>query len=178
MITLQQFLETFNYRITEGSEYGWGCYGNNAHQLGTWNGVHGEGGWSGNIVFDTKNQTVYNVEVCDYTNNRAYRLINAAYQDNYRKEASTRGMLENQAWDDVNFVDLEIEKDWLEKACAIVANKDYDTRVQIPLDLDTDLLFRLMQQAHEHDITLNQMVEKIMVAAMDDRKQRGKYDFN
>jgi hypothetical protein len=178
MITLQQFFETFDYRITEGSEYMWSCYGDNAHQLSTWNGVHGDGGWSGNIVFDTKTQTVYEVDVCDYTRSRAYRLINVEYQNKYQEEAKTRSVLANQAWDEVNFTDLETEEDWLEKASAIVVGEDYDTRVQIPLNLDTDILFRLMQRAHEHDITLNQMVEKVMVSAIDEYKQRGEHDFN
>ena len=35
-------------------------------------------------------------------------------------------------------------------------------RVTIDIDLDEDLLYQLMLQAHEHDITLNQMIEKIL----------------
>ena len=35
-----------------------------------------------------------------------------------------------------------------------------DNRVTIELDLDQDLLYQLMLKAHEHDITLNQMIEK------------------
>ena len=37
-----------------------------------------------------------------------------------------------------------------------------DNRVTIELDLDQDLLYQLMLKAHEHDITLNQMIEKIL----------------
>ena len=37
-----------------------------------------------------------------------------------------------------------------------------DNRVTIELDLDEDLLYQLMLKAHEHDITLNQMIEKIL----------------
>jgi hypothetical protein len=162
MITLKQFFETFDYRITEGSDYGWSCYGPDAYMLSSWNGVHDTGGVSGNIVFDTKTQTVYEVEVCDYTNNRAYRLINPAFVDAHRKEANNREVDLNQAWDDVKFVDLDVEEDWLEKAQAIVAGEDYDTRVQMPLTLDNDQLFDLMKLAHENDVTLNQMVEQVL----------------
>lgn len=35
-------------------------------------------------------------------------------------------------------------------------------RVTIEIDLDQDLLYQLMLKAHEHDITLNQMIEKIL----------------
>ena len=37
-----------------------------------------------------------------------------------------------------------------------------DNRVTIEVDLDEDLLYQLMLKAHEHDITLNQMIEKIL----------------
>ena len=37
-----------------------------------------------------------------------------------------------------------------------------DNRVTIEIDLGEDLLYQLMLMAHEHDITLNQMIEKKM----------------
>lgn len=37
-----------------------------------------------------------------------------------------------------------------------------DNRVTIEIDLEEDLLYQLMLRAHEHDITLNQMIEKIL----------------
>jgi predicted HicB family RNase H-like nuclease len=40
-------------------------------------------------------------------------------------------------------------------------------RVTIEIDLDEDLLYQLMLQAHEHDITLNQMIEKILREYLD-----------
>jgi len=162
MITLKQFFETFGYRITEGGEYGWECYGPNAYTIDSWNGIQGTGGFAGSIIFDTKDQTVYEAEVCDYTRNRAYRLINPGLVEAHKKEAEQRIVDLNQAWDDVKFVDLEVEEDWLDKARAIVAGEDYDDRVQVPLTLHNDQLFDLMKLAHERDVTLNQMVETVL----------------
>ena len=42
-----------------------------------------------------------------------------------------------------------------------------DNRVTIELDLDEDLLYQLMLKAHEHDITLNQMIERILREYLD-----------
>ena len=42
-----------------------------------------------------------------------------------------------------------------------------DNRVTIEVDLDQDLLYQLMLKAHEHDITLNQMIEKILREYLD-----------
>jgi hypothetical protein len=162
MVTLQQYFELVNYRITEGCDYGWQCYGPKAHMLSAWNGVHGDGGWSTNVIFDTDFQTVYEVEICDYTNNRAYRMINPDYKSQHDEESHDRGELGNQAWDDVEYIDLDVVEDFLEKARAIIAGEDYDNRVQVPLDLDDALLFELMKQAHDRDLTLNQMVEDIL----------------
>ena len=42
-----------------------------------------------------------------------------------------------------------------------------DNRVTIELDLEEDLLYQLMLKAHEHDITLNQLIEKILREYLD-----------
>lgn len=155
MITLRHWMELSEYRITEGSEYY--CNVPNLFCLSSWNGDHN--GWSFSIVFDPKNdQKVYMVEVCDYKNNRAYR----------RKDESI--VSNKQAWDDVDFVELEVDEDFISKAQAIVAGQDYDTRVTVPLDLEDDLMFDLMKKAHEKDLTLNQLVEEVLWAAIDANK--------
>jgi predicted nucleic acid-binding protein len=89
-------------------------------------------------------------------------LINPGLVEAHKKEAEQRIVDLNQAWDDVKFIDLEVEEDWLDKAQAIVAGEDYDDRVQMPLTLDNDQLFDLMKLAHERDVTLNQMVETVL----------------
>jgi hypothetical protein len=165
---MQQFMETIDYRVTDSSEYLWQCFGDNAQTLGS-NGS----GYTINITFDCQNQTVYEMEAHDYVNDRAYRLINPAYLEAHRKEAKQLNVNMSQAWDDVNFVDLDVKEDWLEKAQAIVAGKDYDDRVQMPLNLDNELLFDLMKQAHEQDITLNQMIEQALRAAIEQHEKNG-----
>lgn len=165
MISLKQWMETVGYRITEGSDYGWQCYGPNAHMLDSWNGS--QDGHSFTIVFDTKTQVVYEVQAHDYVHNRAYRIINPDYAKANKKEAKQRGVSRKEAWDDVNYVDLETDEDWLAKAQAIFANEDYDTRVSVPLDIEDDLVFEMMKQAHERDITLNQYVELILKKVID-----------
>jgi len=169
MITLKEWMEAIGYRITEGDTYGWQCYGNNAYSISAWNGVHGRGGWSANVVFDTRDQTVFEADVCDYTNERAYRLINPDYRKDYDAEAKDRDSLANQAWDDVDFTDLETDDDWIQKALAIVAGEvDYDTRVSVPLDLPKDELFEIMRLAHERDMTLNEYVEEALRCAIEE----------
>jgi DNA-binding PucR family transcriptional regulator len=163
---MKEWMELVDYKITEGSDYGWSCYGPNSYTLDSWNGVHGTGGYSFSIVFSTKSQKVYEVSMCDYTNNRAYRMINPSKVEKHRKEAESKSVLANQAWDDVDFVDLDVVDDFIQKALAIKAGEDYDTRVLVPVDFTEEELLTYMKIAHERDITFNQLVEEALREAI------------
>ena len=163
---MKEFMELVDYKITEGSDYGWQCFGPNSYQLSHWNGIHGKGGWGANIVFSTKSQKVYCVEACDYTNDRAYRMINPKFQDKYDAESKERGELGNQAWDDVDYVDLEADDDFIQKFLAIKAGEDYDTRVSVSVDFSDEELLKYMKLAHERDITFNELVTQALTEAI------------
>lgn len=160
MITLKEFMEICNYRITEGSDYQWECYGPNAYTLDSWNGD--QDGHSFSIYFDTKTQEVYEVQIHDYRNQRAYRMINPEFAKKHKKEAKRREVEYKEAWDDVNYIDLEVDDDWIQKALAVEAGEVYDTRVSVPLVLDRDQMYDLMTLAHERDMTLNELVEFVV----------------
>jgi hypothetical protein len=164
MLTVKEWMELVEYRITEGSDYGWGCFGPRTYSMSSWNGD--QDGHSFNITFDTGDQTVYAVEVCDYKHSRAYRIINPDYQKAYRKEATELDAPADQAWDDINFVDLEADDDFIQKSLAIRAGEDYDTRVTIPLDIPEDELMVLFKAAHERDMTFNEFVEQAIRAVL------------
>lgn len=160
MITLKEWMEVVDYRITEGSNYLWDCYGHDSYSLDSWNGDHN--GHSFSIIFDTKTQVVYEVQAHDYKNQRAYRRCNPATQLDMETEAGNRGVNKKEAWEDVDYVDLESDDDWIQKAIAIAAGEDYDTRVSVPLDLDDDVLLKLMKMAHERDLTFNEFIEGVL----------------
>lgn len=46
-----------------------------------------------------------------------------------------------------------------------------DNRVTIKIDLEEDVLYQLMLQAHEQDITLNQLVERILREFIDEHEK-------
>ena len=165
MITLKEWMEIVDYRITEGSDYGWHCYGNDVHMLDSWNGE--QDGHSFTVIFDTKTQVVYEVQAHDYVHNRAYRMINPDFQKKNKKEAKRRDIDKKNAWDDVDYVDLEVEDDFIQKCLAIKAGEDYDTRVSVPMDFSDEELLQYMKLAHEQDITFNQLVERALREAID-----------
>lgn len=174
MITLKEWMEIVDYKITEGSDFGWNCYGKDVHMLDSWNGE--QDGHSFTVIFDTKDQTVYEVQAHDYVHNRAYRMINPDFQKKAKKEARKRDVNKNMAWDDVNYVDLEVDDDFMQKCLSIRAGEDYDTRVSVPLELEDELMFELMKMAHERDITLNEMVEELLRRVIDEKTIRNEFD--
>lgn len=165
MITLKDWMEAVNYRITEGSEYCWHCYGPAAYTLDSWDGDHD--GVSASVVFSTNTQNVFELTVADYRRQRAYRYINPQYLEAYRKEAEVRGDGADQAWDDVRYIDLETEADFLEKLHAIMNYLPYDERVEVPLTLPQAELFQLMKLAHQQDLTLNELIEDMLREMID-----------
>jgi len=165
MITLKEWMEIVDYKITEGSDFGWLCYGKDVHMLDSWNGE--QDGHSFTVIFDTKTQVVYEVQAHDYVHNRAYRMINPDFQKKTKKEAKRRDVDKNNAWDDVNYTDLEVDDDFIQKCLAIKAGEDYDTRVSVPMDFSDEELLQYMKLAHDLDITFNQFVERALREAID-----------
>ena len=164
MLTIKEWMELADYRITEGADYQWQSYGPDAYIMTSWNGE--QDGYSFSIYFDTKTQVVYEVQAHDYKNERAYRIINPDFAEANANEADERDIDNNIAWDDLAYVDLEVDDDFIQKCLAIKAGEDYDTRVSVPLDLPDDVLFDLMKLAHSQDITLNELVEGILEDAI------------
>ena len=109
MLTLKAWMELVDYKVTEGSDYFTNIKG--LYSMSSWN--EQQDGFSFFIAFDPKdNQRVYAVEACDYANNRAYRL----------KDPDI--ILDKQAWDDVDFTELDVDDDFIQKAMAIKAGEE------------------------------------------------------
>ncbi len=168
MITLKEWMELVNYRITEGSDYGWRCYGHDVHMLDSWNGE--QDGHSFTVIFDTKTETVYEVQAHDYARNRAYRLINPEFKSAHDDESNGRGIEINNAWDDVDYIDLDVDDDFFQKGLAIRDGEEYDTRVQIEVNFDDSELLQYMKIAHDRDITFNELVEIALQEAIDQHR--------
>ena len=164
MITLKEWMEVVNYRITEGSNYGWRCYGTDAYCLDSWNGD--QEGHSLTVTFDQRTQVVYEAQIHDYLHNRAYRMINPDYVTAHTAEAESRDSSMHEAWEDMDYIDLDVDDDWIQKALAVVAGEDYDTRVSVPIDIPDHELLKYMKLAHERDITFNELVTEALTEAV------------
>ena len=171
MITMQEWMEIVKYKISEGDTYCWHCFGYNAYFLDSRSSddVMDDEGHSFTIIFDTSTQEVYEVQAHDFRLNRAYRMINPDYQEKIKNESAGRGTNHYEAWEGVDYVDLETDDDFIQKCLAIAAGEDYDTRVSVPIDLTDSEMMTLFMMAHKADKTFNEFVTDILVAALEDR---------
>ena len=140
MITLKEWMEIVEYKITEGYPYCWSCFGNNAYGLDNWNGDNTDG-FSIGIIFDTKTQEVYQVEAHDYKRQCSYQYTNPLFKAAFDNETRARGA---SLTDEYPHHALDSEDDWIEKATAIFNGIDYDTRIVVPLNFDKEELHMLI----------------------------------
>jgi hypothetical protein len=169
MITLKQFLECIEYKITDGYDYQWACFGPNARGVG-WDSENTAS--SASVIFSSVDQTVFEITAWDGPNSREYRRINPDFLDAYKKESKSRKIKFRESIDGRKYIDLEVEEDVIEKVSAIVAGKDYDTRVMIPLDLDDETELLLYKQAHLADMSVNDFVADILTNYIELRRKK------
>jgi len=173
---LSQINEAFNHKITSGSEYQWYCYGPDARFL-DYESHYAHVG----VIYSTETLEIFQAEVSVKSDawdedKKPYRWLNPEYKDSFYSEAIKRDVDPDQAWDDIKWTDLEVEEDWLEKAIAIFNGEEFDNRIQVPIDLDDDLLLKLSMEAHKRDITLNNMIEIILQEVIDRHRVNGTID--
>ena len=171
---LRDYLEAINYRITGGSDYQWTCFGPNARYLDCDDSTYASGTYSVVAIFDSETQEVYSVEAWDYTNDRTYRWIDPDYIGAYKKACKKHDVDFKNAMDDKNFIDLSVENDILSKAGAIVLGEEYDTRIQLEVDIPDEDLLQYMKLAHDLDITFNELVERAVKEAIEDYEDNPK----
>jgi hypothetical protein len=128
------------------------------------------------VIFSTINQEVYEAEVSVKRDAwkedmRPYRWLNPDSKDFMIIESEKRKIDWQQAWDDVKWIDLDVEEDFFEKAEAIFNGQVFDARIQVPVELDNDTLLKLFTMAHERDITLNELITEILQKVIDEHNE-------
>ena len=166
---IKQINEVLDHKITTGREYTWNCYPDARFLEYESDYAHVS------VIFSTINQEVYEAEICikrdAYKEDmRPYRWLNPDTKDAMIDEAKKRKVKYRKAWDDVKYIDLDLEVDFLEKAKAIFNGLDFDTRVLMEVDLDDETLLKLAVEAHKRDITINKYIEEVLQAFIDKEK--------
>jgi hypothetical protein len=126
-ITIKNFMEVIKYKINDVCQFMWDCYGQNAYILDSY-----RNNGSLQIIFDLKNQTVYEFSVCDYKANKAYKWINPKFERKRKAESKNKGFTVDQAWDETNYQPTSVNK--LFNFAKSVSNmRDFKPKIQ-PVD--------------------------------------------
>lgn len=98
-------------RISGGSEYQWKCYGPNARFL-DFSAIDGIDNIT--VIFDSKNQTVYEIEVYPVDeHDPCYVWFNPAFRSEVFKDAAERQVDILAAYDSVRFIEVISEQEIL-----------------------------------------------------------------
>lgn len=103
---LKQIIEACDYRVCDGSEYLWDSFGPNARYMQFSDQSERE---HCSIVFDTKNQTVYEVTLYVPHGDLAFKWTHPDYRNAYLAECLAKNVRFNEAWDDVDYQMLDAE---------------------------------------------------------------------
>ena len=105
-MTLLEIIQACEARISGGSEYQWACYGPNARYLDF---SDRDGTECVSIVFDSKTQAVYSLEMNVPGYEQAFGWRNKMYEQAYLDECAKRKVKPNHAWDDTDYQQVEAD---------------------------------------------------------------------
>lgn len=100
-------------------------------------------------------------------------MINPDYLEPYIAECSHRNVQFSEATEEYDYIDLDVDEDFVEKASAIIAGEEYDEKITVPLTLSDADMLQLCMLAHEADVTLNEYVTTMLKEFI---KERSKND--
>jgi len=91
-------------RCSGGDPYMWHCYGEHANYM-EFRTVAGQG--YSHCIYDTKTYMVYEVHAEIPEKDQAFRWLNPKTKDAYLQEATQRKVNPNEAWDEVEYINID-----------------------------------------------------------------------
>jgi len=84
--TIEQYLDTIDYKIGDGSKFMWSCFGPKAYQY-TYAAINFTSYvFELNMIFDTETRIVYVVEFCVVEGDKVYKCFNPEFKEAYDTE--------------------------------------------------------------------------------------------
>ena len=107
---LHEFLKATKYKITDGFEYQWECYGLNAFSISREFSRNNNFVYSASCIFDTKSQNLFEVSFWDYKKRKTYRWIKRSFFKAYKSECKKRNVSFSMASDNMKYEDVYFNK--------------------------------------------------------------------
>lgn len=158
---LSEIVKAANYKIKEGCEFLWDCYGENSRTL-DFGGDDAESVVS--CVFDSGKDIVFQVEIYS-KDGKVYRWVDPEYQETLKNEFQNRGLSYDYAYDDVMWFDLEHTNDVFIKTKQIIETGICDDKVTILLEIQSQEDYdKLQQLSIQKGINIKDVVAEFLEA--------------
>ena len=102
---IKDYLEAIDFAITGGEKFCWQCYGPDARYLDFEIDLN----TSISAIFSTKDQRVFRVEVSNVFWRKAFAWDDMEFYPIYLNECQRRHVIPQQAFDDVNYAQVDSE---------------------------------------------------------------------
>jgi ribonucleotide reductase alpha subunit len=156
---LQDIIIAAQFKISEGSEYQWACYGQNARFLDFQSEFEDV---RAGCIFDSQNQTVY--EAYLYFGEKAYRWLNPEFSEVMYDESFERDIDPRLYLDEFHFSDCEVSEDLIEKITDAFETGTCTNDIIIPLNLtpeQEELFARLPEHTDLNEFITQALMEKV-----------------
>lgn len=100
-ITLQDYLDIIDYKICDGSNFEWKCYGPNSYIYTKTKYSPNAWDYELTIIFDTKDKTVYELEFSEYSTDLYAKWYNPVFKEAHMDEFKVKQELYGFSDDDV-----------------------------------------------------------------------------
>lgn len=176
-MSLHDFFTLFDYKVTEGSDFCWNCFGPNSRFIELkYNDI------GGSVVFSKLDQEIFQAEVYDEAKNLAYRWMPTQAKIDYFAECEKRNVPKMEAWDGCEFVDVDSVSEFYGIVKSLIEGEDPDEDfpeddLDVELDLPHNVIVFLALEAHKRNITLNEMIN-IVLREMLTKIENGEIDLN
>lgn len=117
---------------------------------------------SATLIYDNLKITAHEIRVRSVDQQHYYKWINSEHTTSVDVKFFAQADESASACSPT-----ECLEDILAKVKGILCNTKYDTRVVIKLEIEDGIAYKLMQQAHQQDITLNEYFNRILMDAVD-----------
>lgn len=155
MKRINAFLRAANWQVTEGTAFGWDCFGPNIRYLIA---SINETDVHASAIFSTESKELYVMELFVAEQNTNRRWINPKYQETYRSAFIARALDPDRADEVSQFIDTDFD-DMLRRTTEAFSGPRYS---DIDLHLEEEVAVAAMKVAHGKDITLNELVDEIL----------------
>lgn len=107
---LMNFLKAVKYKITDGFEFQWKCFGSNSFCVGREFSRNNKFVYSASCVFDTRTQLIYEVTFWDYKKEETFRWIKKSFLKSYKSECCKRNISFDNSLDDKHYTYVSFDK--------------------------------------------------------------------